>query len=113
MKHFLPPREMYVDSNTNKLMFKELDEYFDTNEPINKDNHYEIYLTNELSKILSGYSLDEIKQHTDIYSDYTNNTLGLMYLYVNQEKDDEFFYDVKYMINENSISLLLYPSKVY
>jgi len=113
MKRFISPKEMYTDHNPRKLMFKDLDEYFETNEPIIIDNHYEIELTNELSKILSGYSLDEMKQNRIIVPDYRNNTLGVMYLYVNQEKDDKFFYDVKYMINENSITLLLYPSKVY
>lgn len=113
MKHFLSPKEMYAEPNFRKLMFKELDEYFEDNEPRVVENHYEIELTNELSKILSGYTLDVIKQNKNIQPDYTKNILGFLYLYVNQEKDDEFFYDVKYMLKENSICLLLYPSKVY
>lgn len=116
MKHFLPAKEMYVENVPRKKMFGFLDEYFENNEPkINEDyNYYEVELTNELSKILNGYSLDEIKSGRMSSEDFKNTTLGNMWLYVNQDnKDTDFYYDVKYMFNENSIDLILCPKKNY
>jgi hypothetical protein len=114
MKHFLPAKEMYTEHNPRKKMFGLLDEYFDNNEPkINEEeNRYEVELTNELSKILNGYSLDEIKSGSLSKEDFHNTTLGNMYLYMNQNNvDDDFYYNVNHMYGESSISLLLYPSK--
>lgn len=114
MKHFLPAKEMYTEHNPRKKMFGFLDEYFDNNEPkINEEsNCYEVELTSELSKILNGYSLDEIRSRVMPSEDFKNTTLGNMYLYMNQNNvDDDFYYNVKYAYDGKCISLLLYPSK--
>lgn len=114
MKHFLPAKEMYVENVPRKKMFGFLDEYFESNGPkINEEyNWYEVELTHELSKILNGYSLDEIKSGRISSEDFKNTTLGNMYMYMNQNnQDNEFYYDVKYMHGESFISLLLVPSK--
>lgn len=115
IKMFPSAREIYRP--TFDKMFGELDEYFSNNPPSKQVNGFDIVLTNELSKILIGCSLDEIKNYNESTIDFKNLMLGNMYFYVNQEEDPEYRYEVKYLIHlENEkykITLLVRATKFY
>ena len=107
-------REMYEKTYENDIN-SQIDDYLNEHQPIKKDGSFEIKLTNELCKILCGYSLYDFKLESR--KELKNNILENMHCYENQGEDDDYYYDVKYRIDalgENySISLILRACKVY
>lgn len=99
MNAFPSAREMYIENAAKRPMFKALDEYFENNKAVRKDNMFNAPLTDDLSRILCGYTIGEIRKDSGICLDFKNTVLGNMYFYLNQNEDKEFHYDVKYLIN--------------